>query len=318
MAGTLTVKWANIKELRSDKNFAVLTANEKLTRRTALAVVPEGKVTVTENKIAVATSAGEKVVPTKNADRLIDASSFDKAIGNSPGLLSGWGGTATAGLSLVRQTTSSTSFNGGVSLVRTIPLVDWLPARNRTSLDYTQSYQTTSQTGIVTATTNIFHAQADRDEYFSPRVYTFGSATFDHNDSQFLTLEQAYGGGVGISLIKNSVRQLDFKGDVHYEKENFVPNTTPNLNLIGSTFSEKLLEHLPKGLVFSEFGSVSPAWNVSDAYSAHVNASLGFPVFKGLGFNIGAVDDYLNNAPVETQKNSTQFTTGLTYTLQPR
>ncbi len=318
MAGTLTVKWANIRELRSDKRFAVLTAHEKLTRRNAEAVVPQGKVTVRQGEITVATATGDTVIRTKDADRLIDGAAFDKAIAHPPGLLTGFGGTATAGLSLVRQTVNSSSFNGGVSLVRAAPLVDWLPARNRTSVDYTQSYQTTSETGVATATTNIFHANLERDEYFKPRGFAFGSATFDHNSSQFLTLEQAYGGGLGISVVKNAIRQLDVKADVHYEKETFLPNTTPDENLFGSTFSEKFLDYLPKGLVLNEFGSVSPAWNVPNAYSAHVNASLGFPVFRGLGFNVGAVDDYLNNAPMGTQKNSTQFTTGLTFTVKPR
>ena len=92
----------------------------------------------------------------------------------------------------------------------------------------------------------------------------------------------------------------------------------PSLNLIGSTFSEKYLRYLPKGLVLNEFGSISPAYNDLQAYSAHVNASLGFPVYKGLGFNIGGVDDYLNNAPLGSKKNSVQFTTNLTYTIKPR
>ena len=43
-----------------------------------------------------------------------------------------------------------------------------------------------------------------------------------------------------------------------------------------------------------------------------------FPVYKGLGFNVGAVDDYLNNAPVGSKQNSTQFTTGITYTIKPK
>jgi hypothetical protein len=68
----------------------------------------------------------------------------------------------------------------------------------------------------------------------------------------------------------------------------------------------------------NEFGSVSPAWNNSSAFSAHVNGNLIFPVYKGLGFNVNATDDYLNNAPAGSNQNSTQFNVGFTYAIKPR
>lgn len=68
--------------------------------------------------------------------------------------------------------------------------------------------------------------------------------------------------------------------------------------------------------MFNEGGSISPAWTDTNAYSAHFNATLTFPVYRGLGFNIGASDDYLNNAPATFKKNSSNFTTGITYTFK--
>ena len=165
--------------------------------------------------------------------------------------------------------------------------------------------------------TNIFHAQAEQDQYFSQRLYAFASTTFDHDFSQSLDLQQAYGAGVGITLAKNALQELDFKGDIHYEKETFFV-AGMDQNLVGSTFSENYLRHLTKGIVLNEFASLSPSWNVENAYSAHANANLVFPVYKGLGFNLGGVDDYLNNAPLGSKKNSVQFTTGITYAFKPR
>ena len=322
MAGEIKVKWANVKELRSDKHFALLTKNEKLTRRDALGIVPEGSVKVADKNIEVTTSTGPKSVPLADANLLLDATAFDNAIHHSPTLTQGWGGAVTGGATLVRATQNSTSFNGAVSLVRATPAVAWLPPKDRTTLDYTQSYGTTTQPQTATlpfssVVTNIFHASAERDEYFSSKLFGFGAATFDHDFSQSLALQQAYGGGIGMTVIKNAKQQLDLKGDIHYEKQQFfIPAS--NLNIIGSTFSDTYLRHLPKGLLLNEFASISPAWNNTQAYSAHINGSLIFPVYKGLGFNVGAVDDYLNNAPVGSKKNSTQFTTGLTYTIKPR
>jgi hypothetical protein len=253
-----------------------------------------------------------------------------------PTLLQGWAGAVTAGASLVRSTQNSTSFSGAINLARSTPGVDWLPARNRSTIAYNQSYGTTSQTNTTPPNTNIetniYHAAGEQDQYFSPRVFAFGSVTFDHNYSSNLSLQQAYGGGVGISLIKSGIQQLDFKGDVHYEKQVFFDNansptaTAENQNIFGSTFSETFVRHLTrKGLVLNEFASFSPSYSQSNtsstqanAYSAHINANLVFPVYKGFAFNVGAVDDYINNAPVGSQPNSSQFTSGITYTIKPR
>jgi hypothetical protein len=318
MAGQVTVPWANIKTLTSAKSFAILTAKQKLTRKDAGALVPQGKIAEADKQITVTGAAGVKTIPIADARLLVDSGDFDKAVNHPPNLLEGWGGSATAGATLVRATQTSTTFNGAINLVRATPMVDWLPARNRSILGYSQAYGTTSQVGTPTVKTNIFHANAERDEYVSARLFGFGSATFDHNFSQSLQLQQAYGGGLGVTIFKGNRRQLDAKADVHYQKESFF-DPTQNQNLLGSTFSETYLERISKrGLVFTESGSISPAWNVPNAYSAHVQGNLVFPVYKGFAFNVGAVDDYLNNAPMGSNKNSSQFTTGITYVIRPR
>ena len=320
MAGEITVKWDSIKELRSDKNFAVLDAKTKLTRKDAMAVVPQGKVVVQDKNIVVATSSGPKTVPVSDANLLVDAAAFDRAINHQPGLTRGWTGSVGAGASLVRATQNSTTFTGNVTLVRAIPTVTWLPARNRTLLDYNQAYGTTSQVGNQTIKTNIFHADAERDEYFSPRAFVFGLAAFDHNFSQLLDLQQSYGGGIGVTVIRSSLQQLDLKGDLHYEEQRFfaiapaLPATSQNL--FGSTFSDTYVRHLPRTIRFDEFASISPAWNNTNAYSAHGTAALTFPVYKGFAFNVSAADDYLNNAPAGSKKNSVQLTTGITFLIK--
>jgi hypothetical protein len=316
MAGEITVKWANIKELQSSKSFALIDKKVKLTRKDAVALAPQGAVVADTKDVTI----GGKQIPIADTNLVIPAADFEKAINHQPNFFHGWGGTATAGATLVRATQDSTTFNGAIALTRATPTVDWLPLHDRTTIAYNQSYGTTSQTGIATVKTNIFHAEGERDEYFTSRMFAFVSATFDHNFSQSLSLQQAYGGGIGVSVRHSAKTQLDFKADVHYEQESFALATppTPSVDLFGSTFSENLVSKLPKGLVFNEFGSYSASWNILSAYSAHVNGTLIFPVYKGFGFNVGAVDDYLNNAPAGSNKNSVQFSTGLTYTIKPK
>jgi hypothetical protein len=61
---------------------------------------------------------------------------------------------------------------------------------------------------------------------------------------------------------------------------------------------------------------VLPAWNDSSAYSANGSAVLAIPVFKRLGAQIAATDNFINDPPAGFQKNSFQFAGGVTYSLR--
>ncbi len=315
MAGEITVKWDKVKALRTDKNFAVLPMQQKLDRRSAEAVVPQGKVTVSGGEITVATNTGQRTLPVAKADHIVSASEFNKAVNQPVGLFSGWTGAVSAAASLVRATQNSTTFSGAVHLSRSTPSVDWLPPRSRSLIDYSQTYGTNSQTGTSTIETNIFHAGAERDQYFSRRAFLFAAAAFDHNFSQGLALQQQYGAGLGVTLLKDAVQQLDIKADLHYQKQEFF-DVASNVNLIGSTFGETYLRHLPHTIVLNENAYISPAWNNLNAYSAHGSVGLVFPVYRGFAFNVGAIDDYLNNAPAGSKKNSVQFLSGISYVFK--
>lgn len=254
MVGVSHLKWTNIKELHSAQRFALLTAGEKLTRKNAADKVVQGTVAFADGNLSIASKTSQQSFPVAKTAALIDVAEFENALNHPPNLLHRWAGLATGGVSLVRATQNSTTFNGSINLVRATPQVVWLAPRSKTAIDYNQAYGTVSQPATPTLKTNIFHADAERDDYFSPRVYIFESVTFDHNFSQSLDLQQAYGGGIGITLLQNAQRTLDFKGDAHYEKQRFF-DTTQNQNLFGSTFSEKYLRYLAKGLIFNEYGT---------------------------------------------------------------
>src|SRR6266566_3733823 len=54
----------------------------------------------------------------------------------------------------------------------------------RTKLDFAASYGTVKQPDTPLVKTEIYHANAERDEYFSASVFAFAQAAFDHNFSQ--------------------------------------------------------------------------------------------------------------------------------------
>ena len=63
MAGDITVKWDNIKELRTSKPFAVLTKNQKLKVSEAAQSVAQGNLVKQDKDIQVTTNAGPKSIP---------------------------------------------------------------------------------------------------------------------------------------------------------------------------------------------------------------------------------------------------------------
>ena len=320
MAGEITVSLDNVKELRTHGTYAVMQKGALITPDT----VHPGTITYTDGAVTVASPAGvSSSVPEKDLAFIVDQPTFNKQM-LKPGFFTGWKGAATAAASDVQATNYGTTFNAGLSLVRAIPLVPYLPPKNRTTFDVLETYgkltsptipQTTPvPTPDAVAKTSIFHADGERDEYLKPRFYVLGDFSFDHNLAQGLNLQQVYGGGVGWTPISEPIQQLDLKADVHYEKQSF---QTPaiNQNLIGSTFGEAYRRTLPGKLLLTETANYLPAWNNSKAYSANGAVNLALPTWKRLTVNVGASDNFLNLPAVGYQKNSFQFFTGVGYTF---
>ena len=236
------------------------------------------------------------------------------------GFFHGWNGALTAGATEIAATQDTTTFNGGVALVRAIPDVPWLSPRNRTTADFTGSYGKISSPGQPDVKTAIYHADAERDEYFTERVYALGNVAFDHNFSQSLDLQQIYGGGIGWTVLKQPKQTLDLKATVQYEKQQFI-NAAPgeNQNLIGSTFAAIYTRKLPANIFFTQQLAYIPAWNNLHAYSVNEINTFALPVYKRLSISLGTIDSYLNNPPLTvpaTKRNSFQFTAGVTYNLR--
>lgn len=331
MAGELTVSFDKIKELRSGSaasQFAVLRKGVPVKYANS---APEGTIDYAEGTLTVA-PADAPSVSVKPADLsyLIDRRTFDRSVAHRAGPLEGWNGTITGGATLVRSTQTSTTFTASASVVRVIPTVPYLPARNRTAINVTETYGKQTAPVIPPANpptlpsvvvSNVFHADAERDEYFSPRLYVLADTSQDHNYSLGLQLQQVYGAGVGWTPLKTPRQELDLKGEVHYEKQAYFSTTvgvapSPDVHLFGSTFAENYVLHLPRKLVFTETGNVLPAWTELHDYAANLTATIAVPVFKRLSASFTTTDNYLNDPQPFYKHNSYQFVTGVTYTLQ--
>jgi hypothetical protein len=345
MAGDVTVPWEKVKEIRTDQKFAVLEKGVKPSRKTPEALVPHGTVTIADQTVEVHTASGGTTppIPVKNIDFLVDDPTFQSKVHTDPGFFHGWVGGATGGATIVQATQDTRTFNGALTLVRAIPGVSWLDPRNRTTADFSGSYGkitdpayfqpavpadpatgTPATPGMEipanTVKTSIYHADAERDEYISERVYYLGAVAFDHNYSQSLSLQQIYGGGIGWTAIKEAQQTLDLKALIQYERQAFIdPLPGEDQNLIASTFSANYLRKLPKGMLFDQQVAYIPAWNNLHAYSVNELNTFTIPAYKRLSLTLGTLDSYLNNPATSlppTKRNSFQFTAGVTYAFK--
>jgi Protein of unknown function, DUF481 len=347
--GDVSLTWDKIKELHTTGKFGVLNPKDISARRTKHGVqIPQGTLDVANQQVTIHPDNGAALAPAavKDAQFMMDQATLDKQINHEPGFFTGWNGPATGGATLVTATQNQYTFTGAVSLIRMVPTVSWLAPRNRTSTDFSGSFGKITQPGYEvpassttpanfvaaqTTKTAIFHADAERDEYLSPRFFALAQTAFDHNFSQSLALQQIYGGGFGWTAIKSPNQELDVKATVQYESQQFIPTpatpanpvppvSTPNLNLVGSTFSANYLLTLKK-ITFAQSLSFIPSYNQPNAYSANETNTLTLPAYKNLGFSVGTLDSYLNDVPITeppTKPNSFQFTLGLTYAIKSK
>jgi hypothetical protein len=331
IVGDISVSWDKIKELRTQSKLAILDKSVTPQRHKLPPNVPQGTITVADNMITVHPDNGVMIepMPVKSARYIVDQATLTKELIGKPGFLEGWNGAATGGATIVQATQKQYTFTGAVNLARLVPTVSWLNPSNRTTADFSGSYGKITQPaytseGVFYPETDtksaIYHADGERDQYFSPRYYALGQTSFDHNYSQGLNLQQIYGGGIGWTAIKKSKQQLDLKATLQYEKQTFINATSGvNQNLIGSTLAVTYLLHLPRSIIFNQQAAYVPAYNNPNAYSATESDNLVFPMYKKLSFTVGTIDSYLNNPPPAvppTLRNSFQFTLGATYTFK--
>ncbi|HLI86598.1 MAG TPA: DUF481 domain-containing protein [Bryobacteraceae bacterium] len=318
MLGDLTIDWSKVKQLETQGQYAVLPKGAQLRPHQNTSNIPQGRLVVADQKITVTPQgASPSTVPVAEAGQVLQETTFQQQI--SPphiGFTQDWTGTITAGASIVQATQTSRTITGEVSLVRAIPVETEFPPRNRTSFDFSGSEGHLSQPGTASIRTQIVHADAERDQYFTgARVYAFGAVAFDHNYSQGLTLQQSYGGGIGWTIIRNPDETLDIKGSAEYVRQEFRV-AEANQNLIASNVAEDYLRKFKGGAVFTEQITMRPGWNVLSAWMATGDAALNLPVYKHFTFSISVLDTFLNNPPPGFKKNSLQATTGLSYTLK--
>lgn len=318
-AGTVEVPWAKLKGVHTEEPFAVIETGSPVGRNKPNLDIPVGPISIDGDTLTVTTKDGVRQIPVKNIAFIVDQATFEKNVYKKQGLTQGITGAISAGVSTVSSTQNSVSINTAVVLSRAVPPVPWMPAHQRTLLNFSNNYGKVTQPNTPTVKTSILHAGIEEDQYLSPRFYLLGQGTWDHNYSQGLDLQQLYGGGAGYTAIKDAKQELDVTGIIDYTKQAFAASATAPAytnNLIGSSFGDNYIRKFPRKIVFTEIALFNPAWNTPSDYSANVALGASFPVVKNFGFSLGLIDSYLNDPPPGFKGNSVQFNLALTYAIQ--
>lgn len=313
--GDVTVDWKKVKELTSTAKVAVIPKGVRIHKPADAASIPQGTLTVQDQQVqlgAPAPPVAAAPIPLSGTNAIIDEAGFEKAL-KHVSFLQDWKGTVTIGVAVVNATQDSESFTGAINLVRAVPTENWLEPRNKTILDLSDSYGEVTQPATPTIKTSIFHGDAERDEYFSPRLFAFAQGAFDHNYSQGLDLQQTYSGGIGWTLILRDNETLDVKGSASYIRQQFMG--APDQSLIGSIFGEDFNRKF-KHATLDQHLTLTPTWNKTSDYAAAFNALLTVPVYKRLNGSAGFIETFLNDPAPGFRKNAVQITLGITYTVQ--
>lgn len=322
-AGNITVPWSKIKELQTAQPFAVIAKNQDATRKRQNSAIPIGELSYDGKVLTVTENGQARVVPLTQVSNVIDSATFHKNVDQRQGLLQGITGALTFGYAQVNSTFNTKTINSGVNLSRTVPAVPWMKPAFRTLLNFTNSYSTFKQSPNPTAVTNILHGSLEEDEFLEPRFYALEQAIYDKNSVEGLDLQQIYGGGFGYTLIKRPKQSLDVSGTINYTQQQFatpitlVAGQAPHAtqHLVGATFADNYMYKLPRNIILMENANINPQFNYAQAYTANATVGATMPIIKTFALTVQAIDNYLNDPPPGFKRNSTQYTTGLTYTL---
>jgi hypothetical protein len=314
-AGVVTVDWSKIKELHSADSLAVIKKGMEIHKGEAAKDIPVGAIAVADQKIEVTPKTlSPQTLTTAETGYVVAAPSFEKAIGEGPNFFQDWHGGVTGGISLVEATQTSQTYTAALAMTRTEPSEDWLDKRNRTLFDFNVAYGKETEPGSVNIKTEIFHFDFERDEYLSKKLFVFGQASFDHNYSQGLNLQQLYGGGVGYTVFQTPKSQLDVRIAANYINQDF--DGAANKSLIGITFGDTYTRTLAYGIKFNQGLLLIPTINNTNDYSAIFNAGFVLPIYKRLSTSVTMLDTFLNDPPSGFKKNSYQLSVGLAYVLR--
>ncbi len=312
-AGDVTVQFAAIMQITTDKELHVSTSDRKT-------VV--GPVTTSDGKIEVATRTGAVEVPPANVVLIrndAEQAAYEKSL--HPGLLHGWNGGANVGFSLARGNSQTDNLALALNAVH--------PTLNDKITLYLSSIYTNNQLATPSAVANLVQGGIRYDRNFEPRLFGFVGADYMANALQNLDLRAVYGGGLGYHAIKSASTTLDFLAGLNFTHETYSngPEITPvtepptfasygvTHRFAAITLGEELMHKLGKTTVVTEKFYFFPDLSDTSEYRGTFDFGTVTKINKWLGWQNQFIDIYVSNPPGTAKKNDLVLTTGVNFSF---
>jgi putative salt-induced outer membrane protein YdiY len=309
-AGDLTIGWASIQDLSSDKKLFVATPDKKMV---------SGTVATQDADLVVTTGQGAVHVP-KASVGVIRSEAEEAAYQASlhPSLSHNWAGGLNIGFALARGNSQTKNLNLGFNAVRPTN-------HDKISMYATSIYSTNDKsTASPHVTANTIFGGIRYDRNLVPRVFVFGSGDFITDDLQSLNLRSILTGGLGFHAIKTEQTTLDLLAGANYTRESYadifdITHTlvTPAFtrSFAGLSLGDELNHKIGKASLFTQRFYYYPNLNNGGGYRTALDAMFSTKFNKWLGWQTGFSDRYTSNPPKPNLKNDVLFTTGLNLTF---
>ncbi len=309
-AGDVTVQFAAITQITTDKELHVSTSDKKT-------VV--GPVTTSNGKLEVATKTGGTVEVPPASVVLIrndaEQAAYDKSL--HPGLRHGWNGGVNVGFSLARGNSETENLALAFNAVH--------PTLHDKITLYVNSIDTQNQLATPSTVANLTQGGFRYDRNVGARMFGFGAADFMANALQDLDLRAVYTGGLGYHAIKSDKTVLDLLAGLNYTHETYsdgppvTPATMPPTftsygvtnKFAALTLGEELTHKAGKTTILTEKLYFFPDLSDTSEYRMTFNFGTVTKISKWLGWQNQFGDIYVSNPPATAKKNDVIFTTGL-------
>ena len=293
-AGDVTLKWDAVQSIQTSAALHVELQNGK-----AVA----GPVTTSDDRLAVATSAGNVETARSEVKTLrndAEQTAYEKTL--HPGLMQGWKTGLNVGFALTGGNSETTNLSVGFLGARQT-------LHDKLGLYANSVYAKNSAPGAVPSTTANTEAGGLRyDRDLEGKLFAFGAADFFADELQTLNLRSVFGGGVGYHAIKSEKTTFDLLGGLNYTHESY---DLFSRNLVALTLGEELLHKLGKSTAVNEKLYFFPDLNSAGDFRGTFDLGTVTKLNKVLGWQMMFSDVYVTNPPPLKRQNDVIFTTGL-------
>jgi putative salt-induced outer membrane protein YdiY len=306
LVGDVTVKWADITELKSDEPlYVVLPSGNTVS----------GKVQTQNGQLQVATATAKEEAPAaeekaiRNAD---EEAQYNRHL--HPPIWDLWSGFIDLGLALARGNSQTTTLTTGFNATR-------VTGSDKIVLYMNQIYARGVVNGLSVDTANAIRGGWSYDRNLNKRLFVNIFNDYEHDVFQNLDLRFVAGGGAGYHAYKSDRGLLDLTGGVDYERENYSASTVPVVapgysrdsaeGFWGDDFAWKLSNITALKQSFRMFDNLSQ----TGEYRMNFDLGLDTKLNKWLAWQITASDRYLTNPAPGRKTNDLLITSGIHVTF---